>query len=182
MKWNDDVPTCHGRKASINLSGSRWDLHWRPPSPEFSENGPITRWRECSYCGSIHPGDLLGLVVQQGNYAPHGAPLEDLYGLPHMEMADRKYGFPHKIYITPNETWFPDKKCLIGTNQDGSPCYTDGYRPHAKFYTEHMLDDGVDDEAFAALADVIVRHTGWYAAQINHPIKGKGFAWTYSPR
>lgn len=41
-------------------------------------------WRSCSYCGSIHPQDLLGLDPGTVNRA---------------EWADWKYGYPHKMYV-----------------------------------------------------------------------------------
>lgn len=39
-------------------------------------------FRTCSYCGSIHPTDLLAL----------------LHGGDKLTLADKKYGWPHKFY------------------------------------------------------------------------------------
>lgn len=55
-------------------------------------------FRRCSYCGSINPDDLITLANQK-----------DL----HFEVADWKYGWPHKVYV-------------------------DGGR--IKFYTNHVID------------------------------------------
>lgn len=39
--------------------------------------------RSCSYCGSIHPGDLARQLREAGT----------------LSEADRKYGWPHKFYL-----------------------------------------------------------------------------------
>jgi len=89
---------------------------WRPPDEERP-------FRTCSYCGSIHPEDLL-------QFAAADHPLG-------FEVADMKYGWPHKVYVT------------------GIPP-----RGHAKFYTEHLRDEGIDDEAFDAVGALLETRTG----------------------
>lgn len=61
----------------------------------------------CSYCGSIQPADLALAIKQQG------AKLDE---------ADRKYGWPHKFYVTASGL-------------------------HAKFYTIHLQDADASDLA-----------------------------------
>lgn len=55
---------------------------WR--EPRLDADGPYAYpFRTCSYCGSIHPGDLLSALAA-------GAKLSE---------SDWKYGWPHKFYV-----------------------------------------------------------------------------------
>lgn len=88
---------------------------------------PIEAWedrgggvRRCTYCGSLAPEDLVALAQRPGV---------------EVELADMKYGFPHKVY-------------LHGAHLACGP---------AKFYIEHVTDVGHDDEAFGAMAEVMRR-------------------------
>ena len=65
-----EVPTCHGEA---------WP---RPVQPRWETRAPET-FRRCSYCGSIHPEDLIRLVGEGCQI--HGS--------------DWKYGWPHKFYV-----------------------------------------------------------------------------------
>lgn len=58
----------------------------------------------CSYCGSLHPSALIPLIQKRAKF----------------ELADMKYGFPHKYYIQHDGFW-------------------------GKFYTLH-LQDATDNE------------------------------------
>lgn len=128
----------------------RHESKWRPPGPRGREedDGPYElTFRTCSYCGSIAPEDALEL----------------LRASPRVEVADRKYGWPHKIYFdVPNPIAGQDVRV-------GSKSWTDeagvrhdeeirGQAPaffQAKLYTAHLADEGMDDDAFAAIASVI---------------------------
>jgi hypothetical protein len=69
------------------LTGGHWE--WR--EPRHGEH-----WRTCSFCGSIHPDDLAAEEVEW-----------------RAEWADRKYGWPHKFYVSlPNK--HPDQLFVIG--------------------------------------------------------------------
>jgi len=76
-----------------------------------------------------------------------------------MDLADRKYGYPHKMYVhgIPN----PNVGKLVNmgfTQKDGERTPILGPGPEftfAKFYTQHFFDEGYDDEAFAALNEAI---------------------------
>jgi len=55
-------------------------------------------WRTCSWCGSIHPEDLLDRpepsmmkAIEVGG--------RHLVDVPNVEWADMKYGWPHKLYL-----------------------------------------------------------------------------------
>jgi hypothetical protein len=65
---------CHGETPSVFKYGQ----------PTWSEPREGTDFRTCSYCGCIHPDDLIR-VVAEGKV---------------MGGSDWKYGWPHKFYIT----------------------------------------------------------------------------------
>lgn len=77
MTW-PERPTCHGEMSPT----FRTPIAWR--GPQDLEDGPyVETFRTCSYCGSIHPEDLLRVVEA-------GATLGG---------SDWKYGWPHKFYV-----------------------------------------------------------------------------------
>lgn len=75
--------------------------------------------RTCNWCGSVHPEDLAAWIRA---------------GLK-LEMADMKYGWPHKFYA------------VAGTTPPTAPTWL-------KFYTEHLLDASPADR------DTIEREIG----------------------
>jgi hypothetical protein len=128
----------------------------------WSEPRGGEHFRRCSFCGSIHPDDL----VAEPLWAP--------------EWADMKYGFPHKFYIhIPNRD--PDRLCVVSgrsrfdeavdrprgyvpvgelTDEQRSICERErwsiepghavrfGTRPQhfGKFYTVHLADPAISDD------------------------------------
>ena len=71
---------------------------WREPSGQ-SDGGPYYRdFRSCSYCGSMHPADLLRVVSEGARL--HGA--------------DWKYGWPHKFYIDDIVNKIAGQICRVG--------------------------------------------------------------------
>lgn len=155
MKW-PERHTCHAHEPRFRLAKGEW----RPPravAKRGDDDGPdIQPTRECDYCGGMHAGDLLELLRGPA-----------LIGL---EVAGWKYGWPHKIYVSgiPNplagvptiRSWryFTDANG-VGQRESGEP------RPEPatmteKFYTEHLLDEGYDDEAFKSITDAIAARTG----------------------
>lgn len=68
----------------------RWGgWHWREPIRG-------EHFRRCSYCGSMHPDDLV--TTARGR----------------IDWADRKYGWPHKFYVhVPNQN--PDALFAVGS-------------------------------------------------------------------
>jgi len=132
------------------------DLVW-PDAPHCHDGdwhaqrfGPQT-WQEragrlhCSYCGSLHPKELLEMFdgVEPQPRPPIPEPSADttvgeakaaldahFEAMRHwkgLDGADWKYGWPHKFYLVPG---------------------------HAKFYSQHLAD--LDGEAFDRVAAVIV--------------------------
>jgi hypothetical protein len=159
---------------------SKWDPATPPdlaaPYPE-NQRRTTGRLRHCSYCGSMHPTDLVAAIRL-------GA---------HMHWADFKYGWPHKAYVEniPN----PHAGMLesrYGSSQPGEYMgkplvkYQNGYdrhtgdptysyrdqgspaseRTHGKFYTEHLLDASPEERDFIekAMGYSFCWHEGqvWY--------------------
>lgn len=143
----------------------RWG-GWQWREPAHGEH-----FRRCSYCGSMHPEDLV--TIARGR----------------VDWADRKYGWPHKFYVhVPNQN--PEALFCVGSSPlviDGSPnpqglvnaadltpeqrdiIVRDGWggvdeqrsylfgtrREHfGKVYTVHLADPEISDETRAAAAEM----------------------------
>ena len=137
----------HAHKADLagpfNFPAPRWETTWADKEPARDS------LMRCTHCGSVHPRDLLKAI--EG-----GAVLR---------VADMKYGWPHKFYVSgvPNE--LAGQRAVTGsvsgptTDRSGKLCredltpdeiakghysrYTYGTAPpHAvvKFYSEHLAD------------------------------------------
>ncbi len=90
-KWRDYLEKAIGKKLPDNDSR----LTRKSGQPEV---GPT-----CTYCGSVHPDKFLEAIR-----AGHS-----------MEIADWKYGWPHKVYIMwPNPS--PGEKRLMGSTSEGA--------------------------------------------------------------
>jgi hypothetical protein len=147
MQW-PDRPTCHA-VAPVHVTVA---IEWHPPNPDAEYPQTGRPFRTCSYCGSMHPEDLIAALRQ-------GARLEG---------ADWKYGWPHKFYVAriPN----PREGQQIVTGEisepgpDGVRVSTPVYgiaRPiHHKWYNAHLGDEGYDDEAMALLLGTLTRFSG----------------------
>ena len=153
-------------KHEMHLSASSVDEFRQRPD----DDSPYLLPKTCSYCGSLHPEDVLAAMKA-------GAKIE---------WADFKYGWPHKLYIDlPNLK--AGKDCVISTCQFGA-----GYEPteqdrkqydkwsfidtpngrnwtgkktdaapvlaHGKFYSVHLND--ASPEVFAELAALIESNSG----------------------
>lgn len=118
---------------------------WRPPEAGLRSDGyPGSTWRTCSYCGSIHPKDLIEALK-------NGATLQG---------SDWKYGWPHKFYLNVPSP-FVGQTVKIGTRSSGGK--TEDIMGQAsahlfgKWYNDHFRD--LDGEDFKELADAILKHT-----------------------
>jgi hypothetical protein len=154
MIW-PEKPTCHSVDPVFRYANQ--DIVWR----QFAGSGwgegepkshPDDPYRTCSYCGSMHPEDLLAALTQ-------GARLGG---------SDWKYGFPHKFYVydipSPDPTGDYVISASYSTDVDGNERreYQYGKRPTliSKFYTQHLEDQGYDDEALTLLLETLTRHSG----------------------
>jgi len=140
MQW-PQTPTCH-TVDSLFLLGKT--PTWRPGrvSIRYPNGEPF---RTCSYCGSIHPEDLLTALNT-------GATLE---------MADMKYGWPHKFYVEiPNK--HADEQCEVGMKyEDGKEIPIRGKQGNftAKWYSEHLLDEGYDSNTINTLLTMLSNYS-----------------------
>lgn len=180
IQW-PERPTCHD---SDFMSARFGPTSWREKGKKLHpSNDTVQAFRTCSYCGSIHPEDLIEALKA-------GATLGG---------ADWKYGWPHKFYVekipNPNagqlvsrtscsiagaeptaeerasmERWAtkPGSEVRVKPSGfdpgDGTPRYSlavfepDGSTTHAKWYNEHLKD--LSPEAFAELALLLEKHAG----------------------
>lgn len=156
-----DRPICHGDKPRWQPEG----VSWR--APRGDDSGPYAQtFRTCSYCGSMHPEDLLNAL--RAGASASGSDWK--YGWPHKfyieGIPNPKAGHPHVDYTTCGR---PSEQTLA---EGGWEQYQDGFNPrtgepnmswrkpmparpcpptlHAKWYNEHLQD--LEPAAFEALA------------------------------
>jgi len=81
-----------------------------------------------------------------------------------LELADMKYGYPHKLYVHGIPNPLAGQECEVGTDHnDGKSTPILGKASaslFAKFYTRHFSDEGTDDAARAELNEAF-RHVGF---------------------
>ncbi len=125
---------------------------WRAANPESEPYG--TSFRTCAYCGSIHPGDLLE-AIEKGGVT--------------FDVADWKYGWPHKAYVNGIPNPIAGKDVRMGSRSHTGPDGVHVNEPlispapkfsHAKWYNLHLLDDGFDTEAQTALIEKLAVYMG----------------------
>ncbi|MGY6019618.1 hypothetical protein [Streptomyces spinosirectus] len=137
-------------------------------SPDLVHAGEAERWggwswrepsrgehfRTCSYCGSIHPEDLAA----EANWAA--------------EWADRKYGWPHKFYVSvPSRN--PDQRFVTGaTTGKDRPTY-DGEWVRSDAIPEDVITDGWQDVAetygWVVISTRPKHHAKFYTAHLADP-------------
>jgi hypothetical protein len=154
-QYADDLVVVHPDAAERwGGAGPVDGLIWREPQRylDYGRNyhapGPYSRvMRSCSYCGSAHPIDLLA-ACERGDVVA-------------MEVADLKYGYPHKIYIDlPNP--IAGETVQIGSvSEPGKATVpTMGAAPalvHAKFYLRHL--SVLSEDEFMRLSSEIAKRT-----------------------
>jgi hypothetical protein len=77
-----DKPICHGESPRFASDG----VAWRPPDTIYRPGYGYSSYRNCGYCGSIHPEDLMTIALAPDSKIKIGG-------------SDWKYGYPHKFYI-----------------------------------------------------------------------------------
>lgn len=142
LTW-PERPACHDNDPMSVRFGP---TSWRPARGD--DGGPYAEtFRTCSYCGCIHPEDLLAALRA-------GARLE---------RAGMKYGWPHKLYVENMPNPKAGEQCRVGSRHNGAgePEPIMGAAPtyvYAKFYTQHLTD--LSPEALVELAKLIKDQTG----------------------
>lgn len=138
---------CHDGARHSELGGP---VRWRPAETSREDGYEPTPFRTCSYCGSIHPEDLIAAV--EAGARMHGS--------------DWKYGWPHKFYVEkiPN----PNKGMKIrvgsrshmenGERKEEIMWGTAGEVTHGKWYNVHLED--FDDEFFAKMSKLLYEQAG----------------------
>jgi hypothetical protein len=149
LTW-PERPTCHDSDwQARRLAGIEGARRWREPRGH-RDGGPYAEtFRTCFYCGSIHPEDLYRLLSS---------------GTATLGGSDWKYGWPHKFYVEGIPNPVAGQRVQTGAQFEGgirTPIY--GAAPatvHAKWYNEHLTDDGYSLEALDALTTLIEGHSG----------------------
>lgn len=143
-----EKPTCHDGAQRFSKS----EIAWRAPRNDL-EYGRSEPYRTCSYCGSMHPEDLVRLLETDPRVKLGGS--------------DWKYGWPHKFYVdVPNLT--PGIPASTGSRSrtvDGvtttEPIMgTSSATLMAKFYSEHLTDAGYGETQRETLIGLLEKHGG----------------------
>lgn len=153
MTWADP-PRTHAGAPRYGVP-----IVWQGPGGAYPDGGQRPPWRTCSYCGSIHPADLLALdervfFKSSEEFLATRPSLEQMQAdmsIPRLELADMKYGWPHKVY-------------LHGVDSFG------------KFYVEHG-EDAEDDATLATLSALLDRTT-----RVSLHRGERGLMWRIRPR
>lgn len=167
-------PTCHDSDWQAQRFAPQT---WRPAGVRLHpENDHVPAFRTCSYCGSIHPEDLLN-ALRAG--AKAGG-------------SDWKYGWPHKFYVEgiPNSQAgnlvtrmsgsgplpltdkdraeyerYAQRGAVVEFSEDAEKGRwrvtvrePDGPTTHGKWYNAHLAD--LSPAAFDELVPLLLRHTG----------------------
>jgi hypothetical protein len=124
---------------------------WRAPRVGVDGDGyeSADTFRTCSYCGSIAPEDLLA-AFRAGGVTLDGS--------------DWKYGFPHKFYVRGIKNPIAGKQVQVGSRSvdDKREPIMGPASPElfAKFYTEHLEDQGYSAAARESLLRAVSLHSG----------------------
>lgn len=149
---------CHvSDEFAKRFSPQKWEV--RQATGTYGAN-----LRHCSYCGSIHPEDLLKVLSQ-------GAALE---------LSDFKHGWPHKFYVKDILNPLADEIVEIGSESKrvegkivSTPIMgTASKTIMMKWYNIHLLDIANSKELFDNLTNKIKEMTG-----IQFLMTEKGLAW-----
>jgi hypothetical protein len=176
-----DVPVAHDSDSMA----VRFAPHsWRAKGVKLHPDNDLPQvFRTCSYCGSIHPEDLL----------------EALRAGARLSSSDWKYGWPHKFYVDgiPNTNIGQPAGLISGSVRKDQRAEMEqryagrdirfeeteyglryrvyepeGATTHGKFYTLHLAD--VDEPAFGEIARYLEAHTGVLFAKDTKGISYKG--------
>lgn len=158
----DTLHKCHGHEGRFRMPNPHTNLE----TGEFDDQD----FRTCDYCGSIHPADLLHVIRSHpglrdtARLQPYDLERPLRHFQIRLDMADWKYGWPHKFYVE----GIPSP--LRGQKTIRSSMYRDGKRilgepriepndatSHCKFYTTHLVD--LSDALFVEISREIWRRS-----------------------
>ena len=131
---------CHGdvtQKGVFKFGAT----HWRDAAPIHKDGYQGYVYRSCSYCGSIHPDDLLTAVGSGATL--HGA--------------DWKYGWPHKLYVEDIPNPIAGQTIKIGASNGKALMGEASKTASMKWYNEHLED--LDDAEFKEVTDMLKEKT-----------------------
>lgn len=144
MKWPDE-PTCHNISPVFRYSVPKWERR----NILYTETPEI--FRRCSYCGSIHPEDLIRVLSEDAK----------------LEGSDWKYGWPHKFYVEEIPCPLKGREVQVGFHsfiqndvRIEEPIMGVHQWDSAKWYNEHLEDEGYDEEALSLLLFTLKEHSG----------------------
>ena len=162
-----DEIKCHAHDGGFPFMGTGFKIEWE--RREDRRDGPYGYpFRQCTYCGAIHPGDMLAFLKDGVVNSFHDA--------------DWKYGWPHKFYFdVPNPFAGEPRRCgsmikavgevpdehdrkqyidwvLVNGRWEGEMIMPAPDTTPAKFYATHLQD--VDDDLLDEIARHIFARTG----------------------
>lgn len=137
------------------------DIHWRTMDTEPLNDKQGLATRTCSYCGSIHPEDLLKAIEAGAK----------------MGGSDWKYGWPHKFYVKGIPNPIAGQEIEVSSVHQGEEKLSSVREPakdtvRGKFYNVHLED--LNDIDFTKVATVIEWETDIIFNR--HPEKGLGYS------
>jgi hypothetical protein len=116
--------------------------------------------------------DLVELLKLE-TFALNSVPEAERVAMPHMDVADMKYGFPHKIYVHSKRILFPEHDFVVSTNGKGEVLSRrKGCIPFIKFYTKHLDEPEASEADFLAIQALIEDHAG-----IDFSRDSRGLMW-----
>jgi len=154
MDINKNLPPTVAHDG-IDDKFKKWNAP-RSAKQDKSEMPAARPLHTCGYCGSMHPTELA----------------EALAAGAHLEMADQKYGWPHKFYVdgAPNR-FAGEMEIRSGRHEAGvftpGPAEPAKATAHGKFYTVHLLDATPEEKA------AIERHMGIHLFARMEEVNGR---------
>jgi hypothetical protein len=127
MDINKNLPITVAHEG-IDDKYRKWNTP-RSVKQDKSDMPSARPFHTCGYCGSMHPTELA----------------EALAAGAHLEMADQKYGWPHKFYVDGAPNRFAGEMEIRSGRQEAGvftpgPAEPAKATAYGKFYTVHLLD------------------------------------------
>lgn len=127
---DDPASVAHVHDWQAKRFSSDGTFPWRKSKPPTVADGSVLKvahpFVSCSYCGSMHPRELVEALNQGAT----------------VTIADMKYGWPHKVYVdnAPNRYVGMMEIRTAGPGDYVGPEVPAPERTQGKFYTLHLKD------------------------------------------